>query len=59
MISEACGIPRGSILHQFPTRLDLMASVIEFITSEMTLNTQQLLAAEPDPKVRLLSFFSM
>jgi AcrR family transcriptional regulator len=38
-LMQAAGVSRGSVLHQFPTRLDLMAAAAEFAMNSMVLDT--------------------
>jgi len=49
------GVSRGAMLHQFPTKVDLMLYVVESVyREELALYTEKLTAIE-DPRERLLS----
>ena len=50
------GISRGSVLNQFPTRLDLMTATIEAAMRAMIADTNARFARVPDPVERLRRF---
>lgn len=52
-LGDDAGLGRGSVLHQFPTRHDLMAAVTRFIADEITDLSRQQLARIADPWERL------
>lgn len=48
-------VSRGAMLHQFPTKVDLMLFVVESVYAEEMVLYRERLAAFDDPKERLLS----
>lgn len=59
LVSDMSGVARGSILHQFPTRLDLMAGVFEYGTQEMLGHLRKQIARYPAPRDRLGALFNI
>lgn len=56
MVAEEAGVSRGAMLHQFPSKADLMAFVIEADFEEESLLYEQLLAGITEPRERLLAY---
>lgn len=52
-VMSKSGISRGSVLNQFPTRLDLMAATIETAMQDMMADTAERFARIADPVERL------
>lgn len=52
-VMAKAGISRGSVLHQFPTRLALMAATIEAAMQAMIEDTRARYGAETDPQEKL------
>lgn len=48
-------VSRGAMLHQFPTKVDMMLFVVESVYAEEMVLYREMLAAFDDPKERLLS----
>ncbi|RDE07327.1 TetR/AcrR family transcriptional regulator [Sphingomonas aracearum] len=46
-IAQTAGVSRGAMLHQFPTRADLIIAVAEHIVREQDLRRRQILRAVP------------
>jgi AcrR family transcriptional regulator len=55
-ISKVSGVARGSILHQFPTRLDLMAGVLEFSADTIVLTMKVYIDSVREPLTELRTF---
>lgn len=53
VVMQATGISRGSVLHQFPTRMDLMAAAAEFAMNTMVADTTESTSAIPDARRQL------
>jgi AcrR family transcriptional regulator len=58
VMSES-GIGRGSLLNQFPNRLELMAGVAEFAMTRMVAHARTQLSAMDDPRARLFALAEM
>ncbi|MGE0829496.1 MAG: TetR/AcrR family transcriptional regulator [Hyphomonadaceae bacterium] len=56
LLSDETGVSRGSILHQFPTRLDMLHSACEMILDEIIADLEADLARRTDPWARLKAF---
>lgn len=56
MIAEAAGVSRGAMLHQFPTKADLMAFVLEADFEEEVGLYRKLLAGIDAPRDRLIAY---
>lgn len=54
-VIDMAGLSRGSLLHQFQTRLDMMAATAEYAMSEMIEYGRGRFDALPDPRERLRS----
>lgn len=59
LLSEEASVSRGSILHQFPTRLDLIMAVVNLVIHEINAVGDSMLNAEPSPRKRLLRYFDV
>lgn len=55
-VAEAAGVSRGAMLHQFPSKADLMVFVVEKIFAEEVELYHELLAGIDDPRERLLAY---
>ena len=53
MVSELARVSRGSILHQFPTRLDLMAGVLEYVADRIMVTANEHLSSTSSALNRL------
>lgn len=51
-VMERAGASRGSVLHQFPTRTDLIAGAVEAAMEAMIADTRARMQALPDPVQR-------
>jgi AcrR family transcriptional regulator len=51
-VMERSGVSRGSVLHQFPTRIALIAGAIEAAMDQMMEHTRERMRALPDPVTR-------
>jgi AcrR family transcriptional regulator len=57
-VCQRTGISRGSLLHQFPTRADLLASAVEYVFERRVEAFRQAVArlpARPDREARLIA----
>ncbi|MFN4025252.1 MAG: helix-turn-helix domain-containing protein [Hyphomonas sp.] len=54
-VMERAGASRGSVLHQFPTRTDLIAAAVEAAMEAMIADTRARMRALPDPQQRYRS----
>lgn len=52
---ERAGVSRGSVLHQFPTRTDLIAGAVEAAMEVMIADTRARMRVLPDPEKRYRS----
>jgi AcrR family transcriptional regulator len=55
-VAEEAGLSRGAMLHQFPTKADLMTFVVEAVFEEEVELYQELLKGIDDPRQRLLAY---
>lgn len=51
-VMERAGVSRGSVLHQFPTRIALITCAVEAAMDQMMEHTRGLMRALPDPATR-------
>lgn len=51
-VMDRAGVSRGSVLHQFPTRISLIAGAIEAAMDAMMEHTRDRMRALPDPVTR-------
>jgi AcrR family transcriptional regulator len=56
LVAEQAGLSRGAMLHQFPTRVDLMMFVVQSVFDDEVVIYDARLAAIPDAKERLYAF---
>jgi AcrR family transcriptional regulator len=56
LITEAAGVSRGAMLHQFPTKADLMAFVVETVYADELQQYPRLLAGTKSQEEMLLAF---
>jgi AcrR family transcriptional regulator len=56
LIAEMAGISRGALLHQFPSKADLMVYVVEAIFEEETAMYRELLRNVTDPDERMVAY---
>lgn len=56
LVAEKAGVSRGAMLHQFPSKADLMAYVVEQVFEEAVGIYQELLAGIDDPRERLIAY---
>jgi AcrR family transcriptional regulator len=56
IVCEDSGVSRGAMLHQFPSKVDLMLYVVKAVYEEDVALYQKALAPIEDPRERLLSF---
>lgn len=56
MVAEKAGVSRGAMLHQFPSKADLMTFVVEAAHEEAVRIYAELLAGTDDPRERLLAY---
>jgi AcrR family transcriptional regulator len=56
MVAEEAGVSRGAMLHQFPSKADLMAFVVEADFEEEVELYKRLLAGIDEPRERLLAY---
>jgi AcrR family transcriptional regulator len=56
IVSEDAGVSRGAMLHQFPTKVDLMLYVVKAVYEEEVRLYQEALETIPDPRERVLAF---
>lgn len=55
-VAEAARVSRGAMLHQFPSKADLMVFVVEEVFAEEVELYHELLAGIDDPRERLLAY---
>lgn len=55
-VAKAAGLSRGAMLHQFPTKADLMAFVVEAAFEEEVALYDKLLKGVDDPRERMLAY---
>jgi len=51
-VMERAGVSRGSVLHQFPTRIALITGAVEAAMDQMMEHTRELMRALPNPVAR-------
>ncbi|MFC4312041.1 TetR/AcrR family transcriptional regulator [Steroidobacter flavus] len=56
LIADIAGISRGALLHQFPSKADLMAYVVEAVFEEETAMYRELLRNVSDPDERMVAY---
>jgi AcrR family transcriptional regulator len=56
LVAQEAGLSRGAMLHQFPTRVDLMMFVVQSVFDEEVAIYNARLAAIPDAKERKYAF---
>ena len=56
LVAHEAGLSRGAMLHQFPTRVDLMMFVVQSVFDDEVAVYDARLAAIPDPKERMYAF---
>lgn len=56
MVAEEAGVSRGAMLHQFPSKADLMTFVVEAAFEEEEALYQELLAGINEPRERLVAY---
>jgi AcrR family transcriptional regulator len=56
MVAQEAGVSRGAMLHQFPSKADLMAFVVEADFEEEVELYTELLAGIDEPRERLLAY---
>jgi AcrR family transcriptional regulator len=56
LVAQEAGLSRGAMLHQFPTRVDLMIFVVQSVFEEEIAIYDAKLSAIQDPRERLFSF---
>lgn len=56
MVAEEAGVSRGAMLHQFPSKADLMTFVVEEVYAQEVALYQELLGHITDPRERLVAY---
>jgi AcrR family transcriptional regulator len=56
LVAKYAGISRGAMLHQFPSKADLMTFVVEAVHAEAVAIYADLLADITDPRERMLAY---
>ena len=56
VVCEESGVSRGAMLHQFPSKVDLMLYVVKAVYEEDIALYQQALSPLADPRERMLAF---
>lgn len=56
LVAQEAGLSRGAMLHQFPTRVDLMTFVVQSVFDDEVAIYDARLAAISDPKERMYAF---
>jgi AcrR family transcriptional regulator len=56
LVAEEAGLSRGAMLHQFPTRVDLMIFVVQSVFDDEVAIYDARLAAISDPRERIFAF---
>lgn len=56
LVAKMAGVSRGAMLHQFPSKADLMVYVVEAVHAETMELYGELLAGIDDPRDRLLAY---
>lgn len=55
VVAEDAGVSRGAMLHQFPTKVDLMLFVVETVYQQELVLYREMLGLIDDPRERLLA----
>lgn len=56
LVAEEAGVSRGAMLHQFPSKADLMTFVVEAVFEQEVELYAELLAGYDDPRERLIAY---
>jgi len=56
LVAEEAGVSRGAMLHQFPSKADLMTFVVEAVFDDEVRQYGKLLKGLDDPRERLLAY---
>ena len=56
LVAEVAGVSRGAMLHQFPTKADLMTFVVEEVFAQDVALYRRLLTGIDDPRQRLVAY---
>ncbi len=56
LVAEEAGVSRGAMLHQFPTKADLMTFVVEAVFADEVKQYSKLLKGLDDPRERLMAY---
>lgn len=56
LVAEIAGVSRGAMLHQFPSKADLMTFVVEAVFEDEVKQYAKLLKNAKDPRERLLAY---
>ena len=56
LVAEEAGLSRGAMLHQFPSKADLMTFVVEEVYAQEVLLYHELLGGIDDPRERLIAY---
>jgi AcrR family transcriptional regulator len=56
LVAEEAGVSRGAMLHQFPSKADLMTFVVEEVYAQEVALYQELLGHIDDPRERLVAY---
>ena len=56
LVAEEAGVSRGAMLHQFPTKADLMTFVVEAVFADEVKQYNKLLKGLDDPRERLMAY---
>ncbi|HEV2597884.1 TetR/AcrR family transcriptional regulator [Sphingopyxis sp.] len=56
LVAEMAGVSRGAMLHQFPSKADLMSFVVEAVFEDEVRQYGKLLKGIDDPRERLLAY---
>jgi len=59
LVAEKAGVSRGAMLHQFPTKADLMTFVVEAVFEQEVRHYREYLKGIDDPQQRLLAYPDM
>lgn len=55
-VAELAGVSRGAMLHQFPSKADLMTFVVEEVFKDEVVQYSKMLKGIDDPRERLLAY---
>lgn len=56
LVAEEAGVSRGAMLHQFPSKADLMTFVVEAVFADEVKQYSKLLKGLDDPRERLMAY---